>query len=54
MHHVYPLTPDKIKVMKQIFSKYQLQIVEKNEFCLGKSEKLIPNLAYKKNIKTPL
>lgn len=51
MHHGYPLTPDKIKVMKQIFSKYQLQIVEKNEFCLGKNEKLIPNLAYKKILK---
>ena len=37
--------------MKQMFSKYQLQIVEKNKFCLGKNEKLIPNLAYKKILK---
>ena len=54
LHNYYTLTPDKIKVMKQMFSKYQLQIVEKNKFCLGKNEKLIPNLAYKTNTKTPL
>ena len=32
-----------------MFSEYQLQIIEKNEFSFDKNAKLIPNLGNKKN-----
>ena len=53
MHNDFPLAPEKIKVSKEILPKYQLQMTEKNEFSLGKNEKLISSLGNKK-IQTPL
>ena len=52
LNNDYLLSPEKICV-KKILSEYQLQIIEKEEFSLGKNEKLIPNLGDKK-IQTPL
>ena len=48
MHNYYPLAPEKVKVTKEMLSKYQLKIIEDNIFYLGKNEKLIPNLVNKK------
>ena len=49
----YPLVGGKIKVRKELLSKYQLQIIEDN-FSLGKNRKLIPNLENKIKYKNPL
>ena len=45
--HNYPLAGKKIKV-KEMLTKYQLQITEDNNFSLGKNKKLIPNLGNKR------
>ena len=37
----YPLVGGKTKVTEEILSKYQLQIIEDNDFSLGKNKKLI-------------
>ena len=42
-----------IEVKKEIWSKYQLQIIEDNNSSLGKNKKRICNLS-KKKIETPL
>ena len=43
LHNGYLLSSEKISA-KKILPKYQLQIIEKDEFSLGKNEKLSPNL----------
>ena len=53
LHNDYPLVGKKIKVKKEMLSDYQLQIIEHNNFFLGKNKKLFPNLG-NKNIQTPL
>ena len=52
MRNDYPLAGEKIKVTEEMFSKYQLQIIEDNNFSLGKNKKLIPNLGNKRKYKT--
>lgn len=44
----YPLASGKVKVSKDMLSEFKLQIIEKNEFCLIKNEKLIHSLDNKK------
>ena len=44
LHNDYPLVGEKIKVIKQMLSEYQLQITEDNDFSFGKTKKLISNL----------
>ena len=46
----YPLAGKKIKV-KEMLTKYQLQITEDNNFSLGKNKKLISNLGNKRKYK---
>ena len=46
-----PLAHEKIKDTIEMFSEYQLQIIEKNEFSFDKNAKLIPNLGNKKKCK---
>lgn len=53
MHDGYPLASEKIKVTKEMLSKYQLKIVADYNFSLGKHKKLIPNLAHQRR-RTPL
>ena len=48
LHNDYPLADDKIKVTKEM-SKYQLGLIEHNNFNFGKNEKLIPNLCNRKD-----
>ena len=49
LHNDYPLAGKKIKVTKEMLSKYQLQTMDDNKFPLGKNKKnLIPNLGNKK------
>ena len=47
LYNDYPLAGKKIKV-KEMLTKYQLQITEDNNFSLGKNKKLIPNLGNKR------
>ena len=47
LHNDYLLASEKIKVTEEMLSKYQLQIMKDNNFSLGKSKKLIPNLGNK-------
>ena len=51
--HDYFLAAEKIKEPKDILYQYQLQIIEKDKFSLGKNKNLIPNLG-NKTIETPL
>ena len=44
----YTLAGDKIEVTKQMVYKYQLEIIEDNNFCLGKK---IPILGNKRKCK---
>ena len=53
MHYDYPLVGETIEAKKEIWSKYQFQIIEDNNFSLGKNMKRICNLSNKK-IETPL
>ena len=39
LYNDYPFTPEKMKLTKKILSEYQLQIIEENEYSLGKNEK---------------
>ena len=47
----YPLAGGKIEVKKEMLSKYKLQIIEDNNFSLGKNKKLFPNLRIKRKYK---
>ena len=40
LHYDYPLVGETIEVKKEIWSKYQLQIIEDNNFSLGKNKKV--------------
>ena len=42
---------ENIKLAEEISREYQLQIIEDNNFTLGKSKNLIPNLSYKRKYK---
>ena len=46
----YPLAGANIKVTAEMLSKYQLQIIEDNDFCTGRGKKTIPNLGKKNSI----
>ena len=39
LHNDYPVAAEKIKAAKEILFEYPLQIIEKNEFFLGKKRK---------------
>ena len=56
MHHLnndYPLADEKTEVTEKVLSEYQFQIIEDNNFSLGKNKKFIPDLNYKK-LQSPL
>ena len=40
----YPLVGEKMKLVEKMLQEYQLQIIENNNFSLGKNKRLIPNL----------
>ena len=44
LHNDNPSADEKIKVANGVLSQYQLQVMEGNDFPLGKNEKLFPNL----------
>ena len=49
----YIFQVEKIKVTKEMLPKYQLKIIEDNNFCLGKTKKVILYLdSYKKSAKS--
>ena len=56
IHNDYPLEDEKKKETQEMFSDYQLQIIEDNNFLLGlgKDKKLILNLAIKENINSTI
>ena len=39
LHNDYPVAAEKIKALKEILFEYPLQIIEKNEFFIGKKRK---------------
>ena len=39
----YPLTPDKIEIKREMFSNYQLRIVDFYYIPIGNLRKLVPN-----------
>ena len=51
LHADYPLEGGKIKLTEKILCKYQLKIIEDNNFSLGKNRKLIPNRSNKRKYK---
>ena len=48
-HNDLPMAPEKIKVLEQMLSPYQLEIKNKYNIKVGVTNKLIPNLYPKKN-----
>ena len=44
MHNDYPLAPEKIKVVKEMLSRYCDSIREKFNISIGQVHKLIPSL----------
>ena len=52
MRNDYPLPGGKVKVTEEMLSEYQLQIIEDNNFSLGRNKKLIFNLGNKRKYKT--
>ena len=42
---------EKVKIINEMLSEYQLQIIEDNSFSLGKNKKLISNLSNKRKHK---
>ena len=51
LHHDYLLVDEKIIVIEEMLSAYQLQIIKDKHFSPGKSKKLIPNLGEKEKYK---
>ena len=47
LHNGYPIAGQKIAVRKEMLSDDQLQIIEDNNFFLGKNKKFILNLGNK-------
>ena len=50
LHNDYPLAPEKIKVTKDMLSKYSEKIAEKYGISTGLVHKLIPTLSNKKRV----
>ena len=44
LHNDYPLASKKIKVIEELLSECQLQMIDEKIFSLGNNKKLIPNL----------
>ena len=44
LYNDYPLAPDKIEMKQEIFSKYQLKIVDPYNIPIGNVEMLVPNI----------
>ena len=51
LHDDYPVAGEKIKVRKEMFSNYQLQITEYNKFALWKNKKFISSQGKKRKYK---
>ena len=51
LHNGYALVSEKVKMINEMLSEYQLQIIEDNSFSLGKNKKLISNLSNKRKHK---
>ena len=51
LHNNYPLVGQKVKVTEEMLSQYQLQIIDNNNFSLGKNKRLVPNLGNKRKHK---
>ena len=43
LHNGYPLPPDKIEIKREMFSDYQLRIVDFYYIPIGNLRKLVPN-----------
>ena len=54
LHNDSPLAGEKMKATEEMLSEYQFQIIEDNNFSLGKSKILIPNLTMKENINSTI
>ena len=48
LHNDYPLAPDKLEIMKEMLSKYQLKIADLYNIPIGNVKKLAPNVFNKK------
>ena len=54
LHNDSPLAGEKMKAKEEMLSEYQFQIIEDNNFSLGESKILIPNLTMKENISSTI
>ena len=50
LHNDYPLALDKIKIKREMLSKYQLKIADLQNIPIGNVEKLLPNFFDKENV----
>ena len=50
LHNDYPLALDKIKIKREMLSKYQLKIADLQNIPIGNAEKLLPNFFDKENV----
>ena len=49
LHNDYSLTPDKIKIKREMLYEYQLKIADLYSIPIGNVKKLVPNFFMKKS-----